>query len=44
MGQGLWVQLVDAAQALAEDSVVITNNARALHRIPGACVEEWRLD
>lgn len=38
------LDLMIAAHALAEDSVVITNNAREFHRIPGTCVEEWRLD
>ena len=32
-----------AAHALAEDSVVITNNAREFLRIPGVAVEEWSL-
>lgn len=38
------LDLMIAAHALAEDSVVITNNARKFHRIPGVAVEEWRLD
>ena len=38
------LDLMIAAHALAEDSVVITNNAREFHRIPGVAVEEWRLD
>jgi tRNA(fMet)-specific endonuclease VapC len=32
-----------AAHALAQDSVVITHNARAFHRVPGLAVEEWAL-
>jgi len=28
---------------LAEDSVVITNNAREFLRVPGLAVEEWAL-
>ncbi|MDP1895931.1 MAG: hypothetical protein Q8K87_17615 [Hydrogenophaga sp.] len=32
-----------AAHALAQDSVVITNNAREFHRVPGLAVEEWAL-
>jgi tRNA(fMet)-specific endonuclease VapC len=36
--------LMIAAHALAEDSVVITNNAREFHRVPGLAVEEWALD
>lgn len=38
------LDLMIAAHALAEDSVVITNNAREFHRIPGIAVEEWRLE
>jgi len=37
------LDLMIAAHALAEDSVVITNNAREFHRIPGVAVEEWNL-
>ena len=33
-----------AAHAIAEDSVVVTNNAREVHRVPGLAVEEWALD
>ena len=32
-----------AAHAMAEDSVIITNNAREFHRVPGLAVEEWAL-
>ncbi|MEN9314668.1 MAG: hypothetical protein RIS35_1061 [Pseudomonadota bacterium] len=35
------MDLMIAAHALAEDSVVVTNNAREFHRIPGLAVEEW---
>jgi tRNA(fMet)-specific endonuclease VapC len=38
------LDLMIAAHALAEDSGVITNNAREFHRIPGVAVEEWQLD
>lgn len=37
------MDLLIAAHALAEDSVVITNNAREFHRVPGLAVEEWAL-
>ena len=30
--------------ALAEDSVVITNNARKFHRVPGLAVEAWTIE
>ena len=30
--------------ALAEDSVVITNNAREFHRVPGLAVEAWTIE
>lgn len=33
-----------AAHALSEDSVVITNNAREFHRVPGLAVEEWAIE
>jgi tRNA(fMet)-specific endonuclease VapC len=35
------MDLLIAAHALAQDSVVITNNAREFHRVPGLAVEEW---
>jgi len=38
------LDLMIAAHALAEDSVVITNNAREFLRIPGVAVEEWSLN
>ena len=37
------MDLMIAAHALAEDTVVVTNNAREFHRISGLAVEEWRL-
>ncbi|MBP8148857.1 MAG: PIN domain-containing protein [Limnohabitans sp.] len=37
------MDLMIAAHALAEDSVLITNNAREFHRVPGLAVEEWSL-
>jgi tRNA(fMet)-specific endonuclease VapC len=36
------MDLMIASHVLAEDSVVITNNAREFHRVPGLAVEEWR--
>ena len=35
------MDLMIAAHALAEDSVIITNNAREFHRVPCLAVEEW---
>lgn len=37
------MDMMIAAHALAEDSVLITNNAREFHRVPGLAVEEWGL-
>ena len=37
------MDLMIAAHALAEDSVLITNNAREFHRVPGLAVEEWAI-
>ena len=37
------MDLMLAAHALAEDTVVVTNNAREFHRVPGLAVEEWLL-
>jgi len=37
------MDMMIAAHAIAEDSVVVTNNARELHRIPGLAVEEWAI-
>jgi tRNA(fMet)-specific endonuclease VapC len=38
------MDLMIAAHALAEDSVLITNNTREFHRVPGLAVEEWAMD
>lgn len=38
------MDLMIAAHALAEDSVLITNNAREFHRVPGLAVEEWAIE
>lgn len=38
------MDLMIAAHAMAEDSVVITNNAREFLRVPGLAVEEWAID
>ena len=35
------MDLMIAAHALAEDSVVITNNSREFRRVPRLAVEEW---
>jgi len=35
------MDMMISAHALAEDSVVVTNNAREFHRVPGLAVEEW---
>ena len=35
------MDLMIAAHALAEDTVVITNKAREFYRVPGLAVEEW---
>lgn len=37
------MDLMIAAHALAEDSVLITNNAREFHWVPGLAVEEWAI-
>ena len=37
------MDMLIAAHAMAEDSVIITNNAREFHRVPGLAVEEWAL-
>lgn len=37
------MDLMIAAHAMAEDSVVVTNNAREFHRVPGLAVEEWAI-
>jgi tRNA(fMet)-specific endonuclease VapC len=38
------MDMMIAAHVLAEDSVLITNNAREFHRVPGLAVEEWALE
>jgi len=38
------MDLMIAAHVLAEDSVLITNNAKVFHRVPGLPVEEWAMD
>jgi len=35
--------LMIAAHALAEDSVLITNNAKEFQRVPGLAIETWGL-
>lgn len=37
------MDMLIAAHCLAEDSVLITNNAREFLRVPGLAVEEWAL-
>ena len=37
------IALMIASHAMAEDSVLITNNARKFLRVPGLAVEEWAL-
>lgn len=37
------MDLLIAAHALANDSVLVTNNAKEFSRVPGLAVEEWRL-
>lgn len=37
------MDLLIAAHALAEDTVLVTNNAREFLRVPGLAVEEWAL-
>ena len=38
------MDLLIAAHALAEDSVLVTHNAREFLRVPGLSVQEWALD
>lgn len=38
------MDLLIAAHAMAEDSVLVTNNAREFLRVPGLAVEEWDLN
>jgi tRNA(fMet)-specific endonuclease VapC len=35
------MDMLIAAHTIAEDSAIITNNAREFHRVPGLAVEEW---
>ena len=37
------MDLMIAAHALADDAVLVTNNAREFLRVPGLAVEEWAL-
>jgi tRNA(fMet)-specific endonuclease VapC len=37
------MNMLIAAHAMAEDSVIITNNTREFLRIPGLAVEAWAL-
>ncbi len=37
------MDMLIAAHAMAEDSAIITNNAREFLRMPGLAVEEWTL-
>ena len=37
------MDLLIAAHALAGDAVLVTNDAREFHRVPGLAVEEWAL-
>jgi tRNA(fMet)-specific endonuclease VapC len=38
------MDLLIAAHAMAEDSVLVTHNAREFLRVPGLAVEEWALE
>ena len=38
------MNLLIAAHTMAEDSVLVTNNAREFLRVPGLAVEEWNLN
>lgn len=38
------MDLLIAAHALAEDSAIVTNNAREFHRVPGLAVQEWAIE
>lgn len=38
------MDLLIAAHTMAEDSVLVTNNAREFLRVPGLAVEEWNLN
>lgn len=38
------MDLLIAAHAMAQDSALVTNNAREFPRVPGLAVEEWTLE
>ncbi len=38
------MDLLIAAHTMAEDTVLVTNNAREFLRVPGLAVEEWALE
>ena len=38
------MDLLIAAHAMAEDSALVTNNAREFLRVPGLAVQEWALE
>lgn len=38
------MDMLIAAHAMAEDSALVTNNAREFLRVPGLAVDEWQLD
>lgn len=38
------MDMLIAAHVIAEDSVLVTNNAREFHRVPSLAVEEWTLE
>ena len=38
------MDMLIAAHAMAEDSVLVTNNAREFLRVPGLAVQEWALE
>lgn len=38
------MDMLIAAHAMAEDTVLVTNNAREFLRVPGLAVEEWDLN
>jgi tRNA(fMet)-specific endonuclease VapC len=37
------MDLMIAAHAISEQSILITNNAKEFHRVSGLAVEEWTL-
>lgn len=38
------MDMLIAAHVMAEDSAIITNNAREFHRVPGLAVQEWAIE